>query len=140
MEDRHPVRHGGRGHRSRLVTRRARLPGAGPRVRLPDHSTGGAERVTGPVTGPVRTCVGCRRRDQQTDLLRVVRVAGDEGDLAVVDAHRSLPGRGAWVHPDPQCLELAERRRAFARALRAGPIDVSHVRRHLEDRSGRPSA
>lgn len=122
------------------MTRRARLVGAGPRARLPDHSTGGAERVAVPVTGPVRTCVGCRGRDQQTVLLRVVRVEGDEGDLAVVDTRRSLPGRGAWVHPDPQCLELAERRRAFPRALRAGALDTSSVRRHLEDRYGRPTA
>ncbi|WP_245612657.1 YlxR family protein [Actinotalea ferrariae] len=64
----------------------------------------------------------------------------DEGDLAVVDVRRSLPGRGAWVHPDLQCLELAERRRAFPRALRTGPLDTSSVRRHLEDRSGRPTA
>lgn len=122
------------------MTRRARLPGAGPRVRLPDHSTGGAERVAGPVTGPVRTCVGCRRRDQQTVLLRVVRVVADEGDLAVVDEHRSLPGRGAWLHPDLQCLELAERRRAFPRALRVGPLDTSPVRGSLEHRSGRTPA
>ncbi|WP_255632897.1 YlxR family protein [Actinotalea sp. Marseille-Q4924] len=67
-------------------------------------------------------------------------MGGDEGDLAVVDARRSLPGRGAWVHPDLQCLELAERRRALPRALHSGPLDTSPVRRHLEDRSGRPSA
>jgi len=28
----------------------------------------------------------------------------------------SLPGRGAWLHP--ACLESAERRKAFTRALR----------------------
>ena len=36
----------------------------------------------------------------------------------------ALPGRGAWLHRDPECVELAERRRAFARALRVpGPVD-----------------
>ncbi|MDT0166296.1 YlxR family protein [Actinotalea sp. AC32] len=70
----------------------------------------------------------------------MVRDASVGGDLAVVDPGRSLPGRGAWLHPDLQCLELAERRRALPRALRVGSIDTTAVRRHLEDRPGRPSA
>jgi len=58
----------------------------------------------------------------------------DAGSPAlVVDVGRSMPGRGAWLHPDPGCLETAERRRALGRALRnAGLLDVSDVRRHVE--------
>lgn len=45
-----------------------------------------------------------------------------------------MPGRGAWLHPDLGCLETAERRRALGRALRnAGLLDVTAVRRHLEE-------
>ena len=40
-----------------------------------------------------------------------------EGVL-VPDLRACLAGRGAWVHPDPACLDLAVRRRALARALR----------------------
>ena len=71
------------------------------------------------VTRPVRTCVGCRRRATKQELLRVV--ADDLGDgLEVVpDPKGRAPGRGAHLHPTPECLELALRRRAFARALRA---------------------
>jgi predicted RNA-binding protein YlxR (DUF448 family) len=59
-------------------------------------------------------------------------VTGATGEL-VVDEHRRMPGRGAWLHPELGCLELAERRRAFVRALRiAGPVDVAPVRRRLE--------
>jgi len=43
-----------------------------------------------------------------------------------------MPGRGAHVHPDPACVDLAERRKAFPRALRlSGPVDLSPVRTFL---------
>jgi hypothetical protein len=55
----------------------------------------------------------------------------------VVDVRACLPGRGAWIHPGAECLELAERRRAIPRALRAdGPVDLAELREHL-GRAGR---
>jgi Predicted nucleic-acid-binding protein implicated in transcription termination len=46
----------------------------------------------------------------------------------VPDPRRRIPGRGAWLHPDQRCVELAERRRAFTRALRVpGPVDPAAV-------------
>jgi predicted RNA-binding protein YlxR (DUF448 family) len=64
-----------------------------------------------------------------SELLRVVVLNG----TAVPDARRRLPGRGAWLHPDPDCLRSAERRRALPRALRApASLDVSAVVRHFE--------
>ncbi|NOW01489.1 hypothetical protein HDG68_002398 [Isoptericola chiayiensis] len=51
----------------------------------------------------------------------------------MVDKRGSMPGRGAWIHPDLACLELARRRRAVPRALRvAGPLDLDEVRAYLE--------
>lgn len=73
---------------------------------------------------PVRTCVGCRQRAASSDLLRVV-VA--EGRL-VADPRRRRPGRGAHLHPSRACLDLAVRRRAFARALHvAGTVDAGEL-------------
>ena len=63
---------------------------------------------------PVRTCVGCRARAAEPELVRVVAVRG----ACVPDPAARLPGRGAYLHPDPACLDLAERRRALPRALR----------------------
>jgi hypothetical protein len=75
--------------------------------------------------GPVRTCVGCRERSAKSTLLRVVA----DGDRLVPDPAGRLPGRGASVHPDLRCIDLAVKRRAFPRALRlAGPLDASAVR------------
>ena len=83
--------------------------------------------------GPVRTCVGCRKRELAVELLRVVAVDDGNGGCAVtVDPAGKLPGRGAWLHPDQQCLHAAIRRRAFARALRiTGTPDTSAVLEHL---------
>ena len=79
--------------------------------------------------GPVRTCVGCRKRELAVELLRVAAVSDRPGNCAVtVDPAGNLAGRGAWVHPDQQCLEAALRRRAFVRALRiTGSPDTSAV-------------
>ena len=41
-----------------------------------------------------------------------------DGPAVVPDPDGTAPGRGAHLHPTPACLALAERRRAFARALR----------------------
>jgi uncharacterized protein len=64
-------------------------------------------------------------RAPAAELLRVVARDG----AVVPDDGRRQPGRGAQLHPTADCLDLAERRRAFPRALRVpGPLDVSAVR------------
>lgn len=91
-----------------------------------------------PVIGPVRTCVGCRTRAPKSDLLRVVVVEG----VLVPDPRGRRPGRGAHVHPAPACVDLAERRRAFPRALRVpGPLDCGPLRAWLAagDRGEEPA-
>ena len=83
---------------------------------------------------PVRTCVGCRKRELAVELLRVVAV---QGGAVVVDTAGNLPGRGAWLHPDQQCLTEAIRRRAFVRALRiTGSPDTSAVAEHWKGLDG----
>lgn len=65
---------------------------------------------------PERTCVGCRTRRPQGELVRLVAAGG-----RVVPAQPGAPGRGAYVCPRQECVEAADRRRAFARAFR-GPV------------------
>ena len=131
------------------VGRRRCAPVAGS----PSGSSGGPRRrATGP---PVRTrgtsgprhALECRvaetssrsapvwgagQRAPATDLLRVVARYG----ALVPDPRRRLPGRGASVHPTPECLHAAERRRAFARALRlpgggGAPLEAGPLRAHV---------
>ena len=67
---------------------------------------------------PVRTCIGCRKRELAVELLRVVAVPTGNGDFAViVDTGSSLPGRGAWLHPVPQCAQQVTGAPGFAEGL-----------------------
>ena len=78
--------------------------------------------------GPVRTCVGCRSKGSPAALLRVVAADG----VLTPDPRRRIPGRGAWLHLDQGCLDTAERRRAFGRALRrSGELDGAPLRDYL---------
>ncbi|TRV73407.1 YlxR family protein [Streptomyces sp. 130] len=73
--------------------------------------------------------MGCRERAAKNELLRIVA----DGDACVPDPRGTLPGRGAYVHPVPDCLGLAVRRRAFPRAFKAkGPFDPTAVQRFVE--------
>ncbi|WP_328843846.1 YlxR family protein [Mycolicibacterium septicum] len=64
----------------------------------------------------------------------MVAVTDGNGTSSVtVDTAASLPGRGAWLHPDQQCAQMAVRRRAFVRALRlTGSPDTSAVIEYVE--------
>ena len=83
-----------------------------------------------PETGkkPVRTCVGCKASVAKSSLLRLVAA----GDGIVPDPHARQPGRGAYLHPSLACLELAQRRRVFSRALRVpGSLDTAPLVSYL---------
>ena len=76
----------------------------------------------------MRTCVGCRSTASRSVLLRIVGSEVGGRLVAVPDPAAVRPGRGAWVHRDRGCVELAERRKAVARALRVpGPVDLAAV-------------
>jgi len=70
--------------------------------------------------------VGCRTTAHRSDLVRIVLQR--HSPRAVVDSRKAAPGRGAWLHPRQVCLDLAVRRRAIPRALRAaGPVELDAV-------------
>jgi predicted RNA-binding protein YlxR (DUF448 family) len=65
---------------------------------------------------PVRTCVACRQEAGKGSLVRVVRKA-DGG--AAIDLTGGAHGRGAYLHRDPSCIEIARKKKALDRALKA---------------------
>lgn len=55
--------------------------------------------------------------------------------MLVPDERGRLPGRGAWLHPRPDCLEQAVQRRAFSRALRITQVvDPAQIREWIAER------
>ena len=82
---------------------------------------------------PLRTCIATRKTAPQSQLLRVVAQFKDNGDVKIVpDPQRRLPGRGAWITPELQAFEIAEKRRAFPRALKVpANADLDEVRAYL---------
>lgn len=80
--------------------------------------------------------MGCRKRAAKRELLRVTAGSDRDGRPAVVpDPPATAPGRGAHLHPRTECYELAVRRKAFGRALRADPgLTSVPVREYLASR------
>jgi predicted RNA-binding protein YlxR (DUF448 family) len=64
------------------------------------------------VTEPIRSCVGCGRKAEQSQLLRFV---AKDGRLV---PGTDEPGRGAYTCRRLSCFERAVSRRAFNRTLR----------------------
>lgn len=63
---------------------------------------------------PERTCVGCRTRRPQSELLRLRRRA----DGQLVPARRVDAGRSAYLCPTRGCYDRAVSRHGFARSFR----------------------
>ncbi|MBI3648576.1 MAG: YlxR family protein [Actinobacteria bacterium] len=78
---------------------------------------------------PERTCVACRGRAPRRELLRL---AGSAAGVVVDPAGRE-PGRGAYLHRDPACVEAAFRKGSLARALKRGltPEEAARLRIHI---------
>jgi uncharacterized protein len=64
---------------------------------------------------PRRTCVACRQEGTKDELIRLV--GGPQG--VVLDPNGRAPGRGAYLHRRPECLEEARKKGALGRALKA---------------------
>jgi len=75
---------------------------------------------------PVRTCVACGQRKEKGELLRITY---REGEL-LWDERMRLGGRGVYLCPRRECIELLRKRRTrdhFLRSLRrsVSPEDVA---------------
>ena len=63
---------------------------------------------------PQRQCMGCRERKAKRELIRVVR--GTDGNVSL-DFSGKLNGRGAYLCPEMECLQKAQKSKALERSL-----------------------
>ncbi len=65
---------------------------------------------------PIRRCAACRRAAPKSELIRFAR---DPQTLQVqFDPQQNLPGRGAYLCPNPDCFRLAHKRKSLERTLK----------------------
>ena len=81
------------------------------------------ERQERPRKHPERTCVGCGLQDDPSAMLRLV-VAEDE---VAFDLAGGAFGRGAHVHPRPDCLAKVQRglARSFKREIKTSAVELA---------------
>ena len=63
---------------------------------------------------PQRQCMGCRERKAKKELIRVVR--GTDGTVSL-DFSGKLNGRGAYICPNAECLQKAQKTKSLERSL-----------------------
>ncbi len=87
-------------------------------------------------TIPQRMCVGCREMKPKRELLRIVK--SPEGELHV-DRSGKMPGRGAYLCSNGDCLQKAIKSHGIERALEIKVPDAiwENVRAELGEDNGK---
>ena len=71
---------------------------------------------------PVRMCVGCQEMKNKKEMIRVIKTP--EGTF-MLDATVKKNGRGAYVCPSEECLQLARKNKGLERSFKqAIPAEV----------------
>jgi predicted RNA-binding protein YlxR (DUF448 family) len=115
-------------------------PGESPRLATRKTSGRGRDRSTPrPKHVPERTCVACRQVAGKRTLVRVVRTV--TGGVEVDPTGRKN-GRGAYLHADPACWDVALKRGALNVALKVtiGEADLAAIRAYRDEIGGGASA
>ena len=63
---------------------------------------------------PMRMCIGCGEMKPKKELVRVVK---DKDGNVSMDLTGKKAGRGAYLCPNPECLEKAQKARRLERAF-----------------------
>ena len=71
---------------------------------------------------PMRKCVGCGEMKNKKEMIRVIKTP--EGTF-MLDATGKKNGRGAYVCPSEECLQLARKNKGLERSFKqAIPVEV----------------
>ena len=63
---------------------------------------------------PMRQCLGCREMKPKRELIRAVK--SPDGEV-ILDFKGKMPGRGAYLCPNGECLKKAMKSKALERAF-----------------------
>ena len=115
----------------------------GMRKRSPGVAGGEAESGRGSARAtPRRTCVVCRSTAAKRTLHRIVR---SPAGTVSYDPTGKAAGRGAYLCGQPDCLEMAVRRRSIQRALKVTDTVAANAavellrKRMLSGSAGQPA-
>jgi predicted RNA-binding protein YlxR (DUF448 family) len=93
------------------------------------------ERAVPKEPGPVRTCLGCGKKQRKSLLHRLVFNAQHQ---PLLDRAQNAPGRGAYLC-GPGCLSAAIKKKAFQRAFKKAfqqatnhPLDLTNLEADLQ--------
>lgn len=64
---------------------------------------------------PLRKCTGCREMKPKKELIRIVKC---EDGTFKLDTTGKMQGRGAYICPNTQCLELAHQSKGLERSFK----------------------
>ncbi len=81
---------------------------------------------------PMRMCVGCQEMKPKKELIRIVRTP----ELTVeLDRTGKKNGRGAYICPQKECLELAMKAKRLSKALKhdINPEVYDALRQEIEN-------
>lgn len=65
---------------------------------------------------PLRKCTGCQEMKDKRQLVRIVR--SDDGEYSL-DFTGKKPGRGAYICPNLECLEKAQKSKGLERSFKS---------------------
>lgn len=74
---------------------------------------------------PLRLCIVCREQKQKSELLRIVRTS--DGEITF-DPSGKLPGRGAYICADGDCVEKAAKKHALDRVYKTHVSDEAYAK------------
>ena len=65
---------------------------------------------------PLRKCTGCQEMKNKKELIRIVH---NEAGEFFLDSTGKKPGRGAYICPNQECLEKAQKSKGLERSFKA---------------------
>lgn len=85
---------------------------------------------------PLRKCTGCQEMKNKKELIRIVR--NDAGEFSL-DKTGKKAGRGAYICPNSDCLEKAQKSKGLERSFKA-PVPREVYEQLLRELNGDQNA